>query len=122
MPDEAPDEPNPARPAVGTVLCTVADIPEPGGKTFRFRQDSDLFTGLVVRFGGQVVGYVDSCPHFGWPLAQHDNYLFSGDHLLCSGHGAMFRPLDGVCVAGPCLNAALTAWPIAVRDGQVVCA
>jgi nitrite reductase/ring-hydroxylating ferredoxin subunit len=117
-----PDEANAARPAAGTVLCAVEDIAEPGGKTFRFREGDDLFTGVVVRYGGEVVGYVDSCPHFGWPLAQHDAYLFSGQHLLCSGHGAMFRPLDGVCVAGPCLNEALATWPVAVRDGQVVCA
>lgn len=117
-----PDEANAAQPPAGTVLCAVADISEPGGKTFRFREGDDLFTGLVVRFGGQVVGYVDSCPHFGWPLAQNDAYLFSGQHLLCSRHSAMFRPLDGVCVAGPCLDEALTAWPVAVRDGQIVCA
>lgn len=117
-----PDGANAARPAPGTALCAVADIPEPGGKTFRFREGDDLFTGLVVRFDGQVVGYVDSCPHFGWPLAQHDDYLFSGSHLLCGGHGAMFRPLDGVCVAGPCLDEALSAWPVEVRDGQVICA
>lgn len=113
---------NAARPAPGTVLCAVEDIPEPGGKTFRYRTESAIFAGIVVRFGGQVRGYVDSCPHAGWPLAYDERYLFSGDHLLCSGHGALFRPLDGVCVAGPCIDEAMTPWPVRVVDGAVVCA
>lgn len=116
-----PEAVNAARPARGTVLCALSDIPEPGGKTFRFREGSDLFAGIVVRFGGKVVGYIDSCPHVGWPLAQNDAYLFSGDHLLCSGHGAMFRPLDGRCVAGPCLGDSLTPWPIKLSNGIVSC-
>jgi nitrite reductase/ring-hydroxylating ferredoxin subunit len=28
-----------------------------------------VFAGFVVRKGEGVVGYVDSCPHAGWPLA-----------------------------------------------------
>ena len=115
-----PDADNAARPASGTALCPVDQIAEPGGRTFRFREGDDLFTGLVVRFGGQVVGYEDSCPHNGLPLAPYDDYLFSGDHLICSAHGAMCRPLDGACVAGPCYGKALSPWPVTVRDGVVV--
>lgn len=113
---------NAARPAPGTPLCALTDIKEPGGKSFRYRVGDAVFMGLVVRFGGQVMGYVDSCPHYGWPLAYDDDHLFSGQHLLCTGHGAMFRPLDGMCVAGPCLNEAMTVWPVEVVDGQVVTA
>ena len=116
------DPANAARPAAGTVLCALDEIPEPGGRNFRYRVGDDVFMGLVVRFAGGVVGYIDSCPHFGWPLAYDDRHLFSGDLLLCTGHGALFRPLDGMCVAGPCLDEALAAWPVEVVDGQVVTA
>ena len=116
------DPGNAARPASGTRLCRLDEIAEPGGRSFRYRQGDDVFMGLVVRFEGRVVGYVDSCPHFGWPLAYDDNHLFSGNHLLCTGHGALFRPLDGICVAGPCLNEAMTEWPVTVVDGNVVTA
>lgn len=115
---------NPARPGAGVDLCALIDIPEPGAKGFRFRQERSMFAGFVVRFAGEVRGYVDSCPHAGWPLAAlDDRYLTrEGDLILCGGHAALFRPLDGVCVAGPCADERLTPWPIAIVAGRVTTA
>ncbi|MET0294604.1 MAG: Rieske (2Fe-2S) protein [Phenylobacterium sp.] len=112
---------NPARPGPGTRLCALAELADPGSKGFRWRQDRSLFAGFVVRLGDQVRGWVDSCPHAGWPLsALPDRYLTrEGDLVLCSGHAALFRPLDGACVSGPCMGQSLTPWPVAVRDGAV---
>lgn len=111
---------NPARPAAGLELCGLDEIADPGAKSFRFRAEAKLFAGFVVRAGELVTGYVDSCPHAGWPLAaMDDRYLTrSGEHILCAGHGALFK-LDGVCVAGPCLGERLSAWPVEVRCGRV---
>ena len=83
-----------------------------------------LFAGFVVRQGETLVGYVDSCPHAGWPLAGFaGRYLTrENDYILCAGHGALFKIEDGACVAGPCPNQALAPWPVAVRDGQVFAA
>ncbi|OYW27324.1 MAG: 2Fe-2S ferredoxin, partial [Caulobacter sp. 12-67-6] len=39
------DPDNPARPASGTVLCALDEIPSPGAKGFRFRQGEALFAG-----------------------------------------------------------------------------
>lgn len=65
-------------------------------------------------------GYVDSCPHAGWPLAMFDRYLTrEKDLILCSGHGALFRIADGVSIGGPCAGEALEPWPIMVIDGTV---
>ena len=116
------DPRNAARPAPGTVLCRADEIPEHAGKSFRYRSSDDVFMGLVIRFRGEIVAYVDSCPHYGWPLAYDADHIFSGDHLLCTGHGALFEPAGGICVAGPCLNEALTEWPISIVDGHVVTA
>lgn len=116
----SPDEINPARPAPGLRLCGLDEIAEPGGRSFRFRNGSSLFAGFVVRVAGRVVGYVDSCPHAGWPLAQLDDRYLTRDarHILCAGHGALFE-LDGRCVAGPCTGDHLRPWPVEVRDGAV---
>lgn len=115
---------NPARPAPGAVLCRVDDIPEPGAKGFRFREGEALFAGFVIRKDGAVRGFVDSCPHAGWPLSMLDDRYFTRDKafLLCAGHGALFRPDDGECVAGPCLGRTLEPWPVTVREGEVVIA
>lgn len=110
-----------ARPAAGVDLCALDDLADPGAKGFRFRDGDRLFAGFVVRLGGTVRGYVDSCPHAGWPLAVFDDrYLTrTGERLLCAGHGALFRPEDGVCTAGPCAGEALKPWPVTLRDGRV---
>jgi nitrite reductase/ring-hydroxylating ferredoxin subunit len=111
---------NPARPAPGVRLCALSDIADPGGKSFRFREGSRMFAGFVVREGEAARGFVDSCPHAGWPLAPlDDRYLTrDGRHILCAGHGALFR-LTGECVSGPCAGERLAPWPVAVRDGAV---
>ena len=111
---------NPARPDAGVRLCALAEVKDPGGKSFRFRDGSRMFAGFVIRQGDAARGYVDSCPHAGWPLAGiGDRYLTRDkDRLLCAGHGALFD-LQGHCVAGPCAGQRLTAWPVAVRDGEV---
>ena len=111
------------RPPAGVVLCRLDEIADPGAKGFRFREGEAEFAGFVVRWGGGVIGYVDSCPHAGWPLALFDRYLTrEKDLILCAGHGALFRPEDGVCVAGPCTDDRLSPWPVAVVGEDVVTA
>lgn len=112
-----------ARPPPGTRLCRLDELaPERGAKGFEFRAGDERFAGFVVRLGETVVGYVDRCPHAGWPLATlPDRYLTrEKDLVLCSGHGALFRVEDGVCVAGPCAGDRLTPWPVAVVEAEVV--
>jgi nitrite reductase/ring-hydroxylating ferredoxin subunit len=100
--------------------CDLDEIADPGAKSFRFRAQNKLFAAFVVRAGDLVAGYVDSCPHAGWPLgAMDDRYLTrGGDHILCAGHGALFT-LRGEGVTPPCVGERLTAWPVEVRDGLV---
>lgn len=96
------------------------DLAVPGAKSFRFREDSALFAAFLLRTDDGVQGFIDSCPHAGWPLAAlDDRYLNrTGDKLVCSGHGALFD-LKGLCIAGPGSGERLTAWPIEVRDGEI---
>jgi nitrite reductase/ring-hydroxylating ferredoxin subunit len=115
---------NPAQPAPGVVLCPLEAVKDPGAKGFTFREGDYLFMGFVVRKDGQLRGWVDRCPHAGLPLATFgDRFLTSeGDLILCSSHGALFRPLDGFCIGGPCAGRSLFPWPVAVEDGMIVTA
>lgn len=108
------------RPGPGVRLCALAEIADPGSKGFRFREEARLFAGFLVRKGGTVSGFIDRCPHAGWPLAAlDDRYLTrGGDRILCAGHGALFD-LDGLCTAGPCTGLRLQPWPVELRDGEV---
>jgi nitrite reductase/ring-hydroxylating ferredoxin subunit len=109
------------RPGQGEVLCNLSDLDDPGARGFVFGGEGARFSGFIVRRGGVVRGYVDACPHVGAPLAlARDSFLTrEGDLIICATHGALFRPQDGLCVAGPCVNRALQPWPVQVRDGKV---
>ena len=101
-------------------LCAVADLADPGSKGFRFRAESRLFAGFVVRRGDEIRGWIDQCPHAGWPMgAMDDRYLTrDGDRILCAGHGGLFS-LDGLGVTTPCVGQRLTPWPVTIEDGVV---
>jgi nitrite reductase/ring-hydroxylating ferredoxin subunit len=113
---------NPAQPEPGTVLCWLDEIADPGAKGFDYRVGEAMFAGFVVRQGQRAIGYVDSCPHAGWPLsASPDRYLTrEGDRIFCSGHGAQFAIDDGACLFGPCAGMALTPWLVEVDADGVV--
>ena len=115
---------NPAQPEPGTRLCRLDEVADPGAKGFAFRADDMLFLGFVVRRLGVIAGYIDRCPHAGLPLAMfEDHYLTrEGDLILCSSHGALFRPSDGFCIGGPCAGRVLTSWPIRIEAGEVLTA
>lgn len=112
---------NPACPAPGVRLCALAEIDDPGAKGFVFREGDALFMGFVVKVGGEIFGYVDRCPHAGFPIANiAGRYLTrEGDLILCAAHGALFRRGDGICVSGPCAGKLLTCWPVRI-DGAAV--
>lgn len=112
---------NPAQPRTGAVVCRLDEIPDPGAKGFRYQAGDAWFNGFVVRKDGRVFGYVDSCPHAGWPLAVADRYLTrEHDRILCGGHGALFTVEDGTCTAGPCFGKKLLAWPVRIVGDEVV--
>ncbi len=115
---------NPAQPAPGQHLCDLAEIEEPGAKGFMFRAGEALFFGFVVRVDGEVFGYIDRCPHAGFPIANiAGRYLTrERDLILCAAHGALFRRGDGVCVSGPCAGKALLRWPVRLHGEAVVTA
>ncbi|WP_374515887.1 Rieske (2Fe-2S) protein [Brevundimonas sp.] len=105
----------------GVPLCAEADIADPGARAFVLQIGEAFFHGFVVRKDGRVAGYVDRCPHQGFPLAlELDRYLTpDGSLILCGWHGAVFEPLSGECVGGPCAGGRLTPWPVEAANGLV---
>ena len=105
----------------GVALCAEAEVADPGSRGFVLQIGEAFFHGFVVRKAGQVAGYVDRCPHQGFPLAiELDRYrVADGSLLRCGWHGAVFEPLSGACVGGPCAGARLTAWPVTVANGII---
>lgn len=101
----------------GEALCRLDEIRDPGSKGFE-REEGSIF---LIRRGAEVTGYVNSCPHTGGPLDWIEGQFLdqSGQYIACATHGALFRPGDGHCIAGPCVGDRLTPLALTLRDGIV---
>jgi nitrite reductase/ring-hydroxylating ferredoxin subunit len=108
--------------AVRRRLCRAEDVPEGGGRGFRFGSGPDLQSLFVVKQRGVIHAYVNSCPHIGTPLNFLPDRFFDRDgrHLLCSTHGARFRVADGFCIEGPCAGKSLKTLAIRIDGGEIM--
>ncbi len=111
---------HPDRPADGTLLCSVSDIPDEGGREVTFGEGRENFKVLLLRREGQVWAYVNYCPHFSLPLNYEPQTFVTLDGLvMCAHHTAFFQFEDGRCVDGPCVGDGLVALPCHVRGDRV---
>ena len=101
-------------------LCASADLAE-SSLGVRFVLDGAT-NGFVVRFRNRVSAFVNRCPHLGTELDWQPGEFFeeSGLYLVCSTHGALFDPLTGKCVAGPCRGASLEPLQVREIEGRIV--
>lgn len=111
-------------------LCTLGhrlslsldDIAEPGARAFELDTQTGRVEGFVVRYAGQLRAYINSCPHTGVGLNWSEDQFFEPDHnfIQCSMHGALFEPLTGLCVWGPCRGRRLQSLIVELVDGQLL--
>jgi nitrite reductase/ring-hydroxylating ferredoxin subunit len=107
----------------GGVIASVDELKAHPTKKFRLVIDQGYgpkpAEALLVRFGDEVHAFLNVCPHVGTPLDWMPNEFFDaeGRRLLCRTHGALFDPLNGVCLGGPCAGRGLTELAIVI-DGE----
>lgn len=108
-------------PPKGTVLCSRDALTATGAKGVLIEVAGVRYDLFVVAHDGAYYGYVNACPHQGTPLETFDDRFWdrSGTLLLCTTHGAQFRPDDGVCVAGLCRGKFLTRVPLALENDVI---
>lgn len=108
-------------------VCEIDRLQE-GGEGMRFELPAwTSATGLVrpafvVLYDGQPRAYLNQCAHVAVELDWQPGRFFedSGLYLICATHGAMYRPDDGYCVAGPCRGRSLQALPCREAEGWVI--
>jgi nitrite reductase/ring-hydroxylating ferredoxin subunit len=104
------------------VICAASAL-EDGGRGVRFAlAEGGPERGFVVRHGGRIAAYVNECPHVGTELDWEPGefFDFARIYLVCSTHGALFTPMEGHCIAGPCRGASLKRIAVREQDGQVL--
>jgi nitrite reductase/ring-hydroxylating ferredoxin subunit len=106
------------------VVCRLSELPPHGARAFTIGGGDWPLKGFVVRLGEVVRGYVNRCPHAGYPLNLLPERFLTPDGtlILCSAHGALFEKATGYCVAGPCAGRSLTPVALEVRSGLVLLA
>ncbi|NBP07650.1 MAG: hypothetical protein EBU76_04090, partial [Gammaproteobacteria bacterium] len=78
---------------------------------------------VAVPTGG-VRAYENTCPHAGHPLELLPHRFLTADRkfIQCSSHGALFDPVSGSCVAGPCPGRKLRPLAVALQGDDIVLA
>jgi nitrite reductase/ring-hydroxylating ferredoxin subunit len=105
----------------GTVLASLAELPDGATRGFDLTDDEWPLRGFLVRVGDAVHAYVNRCPHAGRQLNfQPDRFLSpDGELIQCVAHGALFEKETGLCIAGPCVDDSLRRLPVVLAEGEV---
>lgn len=103
-------------------LCASSALVEGGDAVlFDVVEFGRAVRAFAVRFEGRAVAYVNRCAHVPVELDWQPGKFFddTGRWLICAVHGAVYEPLEGHCVAGPCTRGRLKPIVLAEQDGQV---
>jgi nitrite reductase/ring-hydroxylating ferredoxin subunit len=113
---------DPERLAALRFVCARDQLAD-GGRalTFAVVRAGRTLPAIAYAFDGEVQAAINVCPHRGTTLDWQPGEVFdeSGLYLICATHGAMFDPVSGSCIAGPCVGAQLQKLPVQVVDGRV---
>jgi nitrite reductase/ring-hydroxylating ferredoxin subunit len=108
------------------VICGLNDIPSRKARGFNLVVlDEDgkekPLPIIIVRWGKQVFGYLNRCPHDGVNLDWERNQFLdsNGLRLMCGKHGSTFEIGTGNCMDGPCLGDSLTPVAVTVIDNDI---
>ena len=112
--------------SIAYAICSMSDIPSQKARGFHLMRINDDGSArpwpiVVVRWGRQVFGYVNRCPHDGVNLDWERNQFLdpNGIRLMCGKHGAVFEFGTGMCVDGPCKGRGLQPVALSVIDGDI---
>ena len=104
-------------------LICVSVALENSGKAVRFEVEyfGANAPAFVVRYAGNVHGYLNRCSHMPMELDWREGEVFDleGRDLICSTHGATYAADTGRCLGGPCGKAPLVPLRMEERDGKV---
>jgi nitrite reductase/ring-hydroxylating ferredoxin subunit len=82
----------------------------------------DLATeSFLIKKENRFYAYLNLCRHWTVGLDFDDNDFFSedGEWIVCKNHGALYNPMSGECMSGPCGGAALYRVPLVEKNGFI---
>lgn len=102
-------------------ICDFSSLAELSCKEFVVNKAGLSKDAFLIYYQQHCYIYENSCPHTGVNLNWQEGQFFSvdGRFLQCSLHGALFEPVNGLCVSGPCQGESLKPVNFVLEDGAV---
>jgi nitrite reductase/ring-hydroxylating ferredoxin subunit len=104
-----------------TKIADADQLAEGQTVKFPFTRGARPAEGFLARFKGELVAYENKCRHLPVSLDYPGDRFFSTDaqHFVCQNHNALYDPLTGLCVRGPCEGESLKRLKIEVVHGEI---
>ncbi|KGM39261.1 hypothetical protein JY96_02395 [Aquabacterium sp. NJ1] len=103
-------------------LCDAAALQECGDAVlFEVSEWGQNAPAFAVRFDNVALAYLNRCAHIPAEMDWQPGKFWDMDKrfIICSVHGALYDPPNGLCVSGPCHGAHLVAIEVREESGQV---
>lgn len=106
----------------GRVIARVEDLAPGSVKKFWLICQKYRVDGFLINYQGQFHAYVNRCRHMTTPLdfVRYQFFTEDGHHLICLTHGALYDPVSGICLEGPCKGLSLYRLPVRIDQGTVL--
>jgi nitrite reductase/ring-hydroxylating ferredoxin subunit len=108
--------------AEAVVVCGSGELVDRGKAVlFDVVQHGQQLRAFVLRHDGRVVAYLNRCQHVPVEMDWLPGEFLDAEreNIICSIHGATYRPDDGRCIGGPCGRSRLTALNVEEHAEQV---
>lgn len=108
-------------PTEPVIVARVGELRPGQTKKFLLPCGPSEVEAFVVNHRGSLRAYINRCRHVPMTMDWVENQFLTEDgaYILCSTHGACFRPDTGECVDGPPLGKFLIPVPLDIADGLV---
>ncbi len=103
------------------MLCFLDDIKEGVSNIIKTDYNNTVVEIIIIRKNLFLYGFLNNCPHANLPLNFNNNNIIAKDkiHLICRNHAALFNPLTGLCVSGPCEGKSLELVELKIKCDKV---
>lgn len=102
-------------------ICAGEEVAELGKYPFFVNYRGQRRSALLIRFRGEVYGYLNQCVHMPKPLDVEQSHIFdeTGRYLQCSMHSICYEPTTGESLSEICAGRKLTALKVREENGRV---
>lgn len=103
-------------------IIKLEDVPNNGAVVVDIWPNDELVSIIITRRDERVFGYINRCPHAGWPLENFNGqFIFTPENdIICAAHGAIFSATDGRCLGGPGQNKPLQAFALSINGREII--